>query len=89
MERRLSNGFTVVIDDEKFDDYELFEKLQMIDKDRNNIGLVVDVFIEILGNEQYGALKEHVRDEKGKVTMKAMGDALNEIFETNDEIKNS
>jgi len=90
VEGKLTNGFEFKIDDERFDDFEMFEKLCAIDKDESNIGLVIDVFVDLLGENQYTALKEHLRNKKGKISTKAMVEALHEILESdNEELKNS
>lgn len=89
-EGKLKNGFEYKIEDDRFDDYEMFEKLCAIDKDDSNISLIIDVFIDLLGEDQYDALKEHLRSKKGKISTKAMVEALHEILGSEgEEIKNS
>lgn len=90
-EGKLTNGFEYKIDDDRFDDYEMFEKLCAIDRDENNISLIVEVFKELLGDKQYDALKEHLRNEKGRISTQAMVEALHEILgsEEDEDTKNS
>lgn len=89
-EGKLTNGFEYKIDDDRFDDYEMFEKLCAIDRDENNISMIIEVFRELLGDKQYDALKEHLRNKKGRISTAAMVDALHELLESDDEdLKNS
>lgn len=89
IEGTLKSGFEIRIPDENYDDYELFEDLAAIDEDPNNIGKMVSVFKRLLGEEQYNALKEHMRQENGRIRTTQMEKVLREIFELNDESKNS
>lgn len=86
----LKNGFEVEIPDENLDDYELLEDLVELDEDDENYGKIVSVYKRLLGKEQYKALKEHIRNESGRVACTEMMDTLREIFEIqNGEVKNS
>ena len=92
VEGKLANGFEYKIEEDHLDDFEMFENLCAIDRDANNIGLVIDVFVDLLGEDQYKALKEHLRNKKGKISTRAMVEALHEILEsdgTDEEGKNS
>lgn len=84
-----SKGFNYVIDAEALDDYETFEKLCALDRDSNNVALVTEVYEAILGKEQYKALKEYMRNDKGRISTSEMIDTLKEILNGEDEeIKN-
>lgn len=85
----LKNGFKIRIEDEALDDYEVLEILNEIDKNQENAGSIADVYEKLLGKEQYHALKEHMRGENGRIRTSAMIDALKEIFELDDDLKNS
>lgn len=89
IEGTLKSGFEIKIPDENYDDYELFEDLAAIDENPDNIGKMVSVFIRLLGEEQYTALKEHMRQENGRIRTTEMEAVLHEIFGLNDESKNS
>ena len=78
------SGFDYTVQEEALDDYELLEELREIDK--GNTSLVVDAIEKIIGPEQ---LKEHVRDEAGRVSIKRMFDEIGEILRGNQEGKNS
>lgn len=88
IEGKLKCGFEIVVPDENLDDYELFEDLAGIDEDATNAGKVVSVYKRLLGEEQYKALKEHVRGKTGKVKTSDMMEILQEIFELNGDAKN-
>lgn len=85
----LKNGFCYRIEDEALDDYEMFEKLCAIDRDSNNISLVTEIFTDLLGVEQYKALKEYMRSESGRISTTRMVEALHELLEADEEVKNS
>jgi len=76
---KTKTGFEFEIDPKAFDDWEILEKLNAIDK--GNTNLAVDVANAVLGEEQMNALKEHIRAEKGKVSITDMMASLEEIFE--------
>lgn len=84
----LKNGFEVEIPDENLDDYELLEDLADLEED--DYGKIVSVYRRLLGKDQYKALKEHIRNESGRVACTEMMDTLEEIFNLqNGEVKNS
>ena len=83
---KTKSGFEFEVDAGVFDDWEILEKLNEIDN--GNSSLMVDVARQVLGQEQLDALKEHVREEHGKVSITAMGEALGEIFEACNTSKN-
>ena len=81
------SGFDYTVQEEALDDYELLEELREIYK--GNTSLVVDAIEKIIGPEQKEQLKEHVRDEAGRVSIKRMFDEIGEILRGNQEGKNS
>ena len=83
---KTKSGFEFEVDPGVFDDWELLEKLNAIDKGESN--LAVDVANAVLGKEQMDALKEHIKAEKGKVSITDMMGALEEIFEACGSAKN-
>lgn len=72
------SGFKCVIDTEVLDDWEVFEYFREID--RGKTSAIVDVAPRFLGEKQYEALKEHVRDENGKIRISTMISEINEIM---------
>ena len=89
IEGKLKNGFEISIKDEALDDYEILMALNAIDKDQNNIGKVDDIYMSLLGEEQYKRLMEYVRKGNGRVSASEMMEMLSEILTMNDETKNS
>lgn len=80
------SGFDYSIGDEALDDYELLEDLS--DIDQGDIFKITIVARRILGEEQLQALKEHIRNEKGRVSAEKMGDEINQILNVK-TVKNS
>lgn len=75
---KTSTGFEFTIADEVFDDWELFELLADIDSGN---GMKVPVVLKkLLGAEQAAALKEHVRNGDGRVTVEAMNAEITDII---------
>ena len=76
---KTKSGFEFEIDENVFDDWDMLERLNAIDK--GEATNVVDVARDVLGDEQLERLKEHLRDENGRLTITVMTEALGEIFE--------
>lgn len=89
IEKTLKNGFDIIIEDEALDDYEILMAFNAMDKDPSNIAKVDDVYVSLLGQEQYKALREHIRNENGRVRASEMMELLEEIMALDDETKNS
>lgn len=71
------SGFTFEMEPEVLDDMELLE--QVVECDENPVALC-RVARMILGEEQKKALYNHLRNEKGKVPISAVGKEITEIF---------
>lgn len=81
-----SSGFSYEVEDEVLDDYEFLELLSKIDKGKN--GLIVEMVDRFLGEKQKEKLKEHVRDENGRVSaVRLLGEVM-EIFRSHGAGKN-
>lgn len=80
-----SRGFIYEIEADRFDDYEVFEKLCALDRDENNISLVTEVYEALLGSKQYKSLKEYMRDSNGRISTRDMIETLKEILNNGDE----
>lgn len=73
------SGFQFELDDELLDDYELLELLSDIDNgDYQKTTRMVNM---LLGDDQVKRLKDHLRNEKGRVSSKAMMEEVGKIFE--------
>lgn len=73
----LKDGFSLDIDDKKLDDYELMEALTDIDKGK--AARITDA-VDILLGEEKSRLFEHIREEKGYVSMEVVKNALLEVI---------
>lgn len=72
------SGFNFEIEEEAIDDYELFENLCAIDNgDISKITIVADGY---LGKEQLKRLKEHCRNENGRISTTKMIDEITQIM---------
>ena len=79
----LENGFSADIENERLDDYELFEDLVEIDE---NPAIMPRVFKKILGEDGYKELKECCRGADGRVKTSEMFASMREVFQ---QIQNS
>lgn len=79
MKGKTKSGFEFEVSKEALDDYELLEDLTDVSEGKE--GKIVNVISKMLGNEQKARLKEHLRDESGKVAASKMIQEIKEIFE--------
>lgn len=83
----IKSGFKFELDEEAMDDIEFVELLAESEESPTALPKIAKI---ALGEKQYKALKDHLRNEKGRVPLQAVSDALEEIFETaGEETKNS
>ena len=77
---KTTSGFEFTIEDSTLDDWELLEVLADIDDGKTQkIGAAIKM---LLGPEQADALKEHCRNEDGRVPTSAMMAEIGSIFAT-------
>lgn len=81
------SGFYYEISDDQLDDYELLETICEVDNGNNT--LIPKVAELVLGKKQLSELKEHLRNENGRVKTSDMFREIMEIMKGNDEGKNS
>ena len=81
-----STGFAYEVEEDVLDDYELLEILHEADK--GSAGAMIEVAEQVLGKEQKEALKNHIRNEKGKVSAIRMIEEVMEILKSGDKGKN-
>ena len=86
LEGTTSTGFAYEVEEDVLDDYELLEL--MCEADKGKGGAWLEVTEKLLGKKQKEDLKEHVRNEKGKVSAKRMIEEVLEILDANREGKN-
>ena len=91
IEGKLKNGFKIKIPDENLDDFEIIEALAALEEDdENSVKIALFVYKRLLGEEQYEALKKHVKKKDGRISWdKMINEIMPEIFALNDEAKNS
>lgn len=87
MKGKTTTGFEFEIEKEVLNDYELLER--MVKADDGDTSLMVGIISDVLGEEQKERLKEHVRNEKGKVPIERMIQEFTEILKNNQDGKNS
>ena len=75
---KTESGFEFELEEDVLDDYELLEALRKTDKE--GAQEAIDVVNILLGEEQKERLKEHVRNEKGKVSAERLLGEVGEIF---------
>ena len=80
-------GFEFEIDDEVLDDYEVMEDLCALDCGK--VAIFPQAIEKILGKEQLIKLKDHVRNDKGKVSTTALMKEFTNILNSNQPGKNS
>ena len=73
-----STGFAYKLEDERLDDYELFELICEIDGGNNSVLPKVNRLL--LGDVQLNALKDHVKATYGHVTTTGMMSELKDII---------
>ena len=79
---KTQSGFEYRIDDTVSDDYELLELMGAV---RGGDTLAIFELVErLLGKEQKDKLKEHCRDEDGKVKISRMSQEIVDIFSGSD-----
>ena len=87
MKAKLKDGYIVEIDEDSLNDWEFIKLLRKIDK--GDAGLIVDVAEALLGGEEeVDKLAKHLA-VNGRTPADKMVDALTEIMESANELKNS
>ena len=86
MKGKTSTGFEFGIEDERLDDMELVDILAEIDE---NPLLMPKLCKMLLGEEQKKRLYDHLRSEDGRVPIEATTNAIQEIFNSPGDLKNS
>ena len=86
IEGKTKSGFEYKVPKENLNNYELVETLGEIEE---NPLLIVRTVNLLLGKEQANELKEHLRTESGTVPTEKISEEIMEIFESQQETKNS
>lgn len=77
-------GFEFVIADDALNDYEILELMAKVRK--NDVLSISELLEKLLGEDQKNRLKDHCRDESGKVPMERINDEIVDIF-TAEQVK--
>ena len=86
MKGKTSTGFEFDIEDERLDDMELVDIMAEIDE---NPLLMPKLCKMLLGEEQKKRLYDHLRSEDDRVPIEATTNAIQEIFNSPGDLKNS
>ena len=87
MVAKLQDGFEIQIEEDSLNSWDLLEVLSDIDE--GETGLIVKAARILLGKEGVSKLKEHLRNENGKVQADTMVQAIAELMESANQLKNS
>lgn len=79
MQGKTKSGFEFEVDKKRLDDYELLEDLA--DMADGKEGKIVSVISRLLGVEQKEKLKDHLRDQEGRVAASDMTMEIMDIFQ--------
>lgn len=82
---KTSTGFEYKISKARLENYELMELLGELE---NNSLVLPRVVISLLGKEQTAKLKDHLREKDGTVNTEKMTNELQDIFESQQDLKN-
>ncbi len=83
---KTKSGFKFKISKGRLENYELIESLSEVDENPLSLPRTVNL---LLGKEQAGKLKDHVRDAEGFVSTDKLTNEIMEIFQSQSETKNS
>ena len=82
----IKSGFKYEIPKENLSNYELLEVLGEVEENPLLLAKTVNL---LLGKDQANKLKDHLRTESGIVPTELMSDSIMEIFDNQNETKNS
>jgi hypothetical protein len=83
---KTKSGFEFKISKARLENYELIESLSEVDENPLLLPKTVNL---LLGKEQAGKLKDHLRDKEGLVSTEKLTNEIMEIFQSQSETKNS
>ncbi|MBO3755675.1 hypothetical protein J5O02_01110 [Streptococcus suis] len=85
-EVKTSTGLVLSIDQDRLENYELFEAIAAEQSGDSNATIRI---VDLLLGDEAKKLKDHVRTEKGFVPVKALMTEIEDIFEKVKDLKNS
>lgn len=83
---KTNSGFEYKIPEENLNNYELIEILGEMEENPLLLAKAINL---LLGKEQANKLKEHIRIESGTVPTDKISEEIMEIFQSQQETKNS
>lgn len=83
---KTTSGFKYEISQARLENYELIESLNETETNPLTLPKTVNL---LLGKEQADELKDHLRDEEGLVSTEKLSTEIMEIFQSQNETKNS
>ena len=83
---KTKSGFNYLIPEKRLDNYELLEAISDIE---TNPLIMPKVLKLLFGEKQTEKLKKHLADKEGLVSMEKMTTEIQEIFESQTQVKNS
>lgn len=83
---KTKSGFEYEISKKRLENYELIEALNEVDENPLLLPATVNL---LLGKEQTGKLKEHLRDDEGLISTEKLTNEIMDIFQSQKETKNS
>lgn len=83
---KTKSGFTYQISEERLNNYELLELFGDMEEDTTKLPQVIRL---LLGKELATKLKDHVRDADGLVPADKMGEEIQEILDSQNQVKKS
>ena len=87
MKAKLASGFEAEINEENIESWEFLKAIRKVDK--GDVAQIVDVAEMMLGSEEeVDRLAGHLKETKGSATVEAMAEAIQELMNTANEVKN-
>lgn len=83
---KTKSGFEYELSKARIENYELIESLNEVEE--NPLALPKTVNL-LLGKDQSDKLKEHLRDKEGLISTEKLSNEIMEIFQNQEEVKNS
>lgn len=83
---KTKSGFPYQLDEKRLNNYELLEAVGDMEDNPLVLSKIVNL---VLGVDQAKKLKDHLRTDEGLVPTDRMSDEITEIFQSQDQTKNS
>lgn len=84
---KTQSGFEYTIDIQKLDNYEFLEAVSKVEIEGNV--LYLPIVLQMMLGDQVNALKEHLRNEDGRITNESLIQEVKDIFSEQESLKKS